>query len=202
MTRPGPIFLLSLVVAVGSCGRPSRDEPLAPPATDGAPATGASAPEAPAAPVPATASPAPPTDKVNDGFPDLTPAPLAPEAERSEKGARNVLLAWARALELKEFDQARAMLSEADRAKWSPAEWRDLFAGLDHIAVTVPDGTIEGAAGSSFYTSRVEMTALARGGRPVRFEGPAVLRRVNDVPGATPEQLHWHFESIALDWTH
>ena len=146
--------------------------------------------------------PAPPTDKPNDGYPDLTPALLTPEAERSAKGATNVLLSFARAIELQEFDQAWAMLSVADRVKWPKDEWEKMYSGLTGITVAVPAGTIEGAAGSSYYTTPVTITANDPGGRPVRYEGEAVLRRVNDVPGASPQQLRWHFERVTLVWTH
>ena len=130
------------------------------------------------------------------------PAPLTPEAERGETGARNVLLSFARAIELREFDQAWAMLDEADQARWSKSEWRKLFADLGEITVAVPGGTMEGAAGSSYYTSQATITADDENGRPVRYEGPIVLRRVNDVPGASAEQLRWHIDSVKLDWTH
>lgn len=45
-------------------------------------------------------------DAANDGYPDLTPSPLDPATERTEAGARNVLLAFACAIELGEWDQA------------------------------------------------------------------------------------------------
>ena len=61
---------------------------------------------------------------------------------------------------------------------------------------------MEGAAGSSYYTAPVTVTSSDKDGRPVRIEGEAVLRRVNDVPGATPAQLRWHMDKVTLDWTH
>ncbi len=155
-----------------------------------------------------TAPPPPPpppdgsADGENDGYPNLDPAPVTGEAERGETGARNVLLSFARAIELREFDQAWAMLDEADQAKWSKSKWRKLFADLGEITVAVPGGTMEGAAGSSYYTSQATITADDKDGRPVRYEGPIVLRRVNDVPGASAEQLRWHIDSVKLDWTH
>jgi hypothetical protein len=51
-------------------------------------------------------------------------------------------------------------------------------------------GESEGAAGSIYYTAPVTIIDGAR-----RLTGEVVLRRVNDVPGATPEQLRWHIES-------
>ena len=145
---------------------------------------------------------APVSDDVNDGRPDLTPPALTPEAERGVKGARNVLLSFARAIELKEYDQAWALLSPADRKKWSKGEFAGIFTDLGETTVAIPEGDREGAAGSSYYTAPLAITASDRAGRPVRIEGEAVLRRVNDVPGATPQQLRWHFETLTLDWAH
>ncbi|MCW2382250.1 MULTISPECIES: hypothetical protein [unclassified Sphingobium] len=134
--------------------------------------------------------------------PDFTPPMLTPEAERTVKGARNVLISFARAIEQRAFDQAWALLAPADKEKWSKSAFAALFADLSNIMVAMPDGTMEGAAGSSYYTAPVTITGKDRDGRPVRMEGEAVLRRVNDVDGATPAQLRWHFQSLTLDWTH
>lgn len=134
--------------------------------------------------------------------PDLTPPTLAPEAERGEKGARNVLLSFARAIELKSFDQAWALLSPIDKRKWDRAAFSRLFSDLGAITVAIPDGTIEGAAGSSYYTAPLDITATDKDGRPVRIAGKAVLRRVNEVDGASAAQRRWHFETLKLDWTH
>lgn len=143
-----------------------------------------------------------PVSSDNDGQADLAPAPLKPELERTETGARNVLLSFARAIELREFYQAWAMLDDEDKANWPRSDWRKIFTDLREITVAVPDGTMEGAAGSSYYTSQATITAQDKDGRPIRYEGPIVLRRANDVPGATAEQLRWHIESVKLDWTH
>lgn len=156
--------------------------------------------------VDAVPSPPPPADgsrdAANDGYPDLTPPVLTPQAERTERGARNVLLSFARAIELEEFDQAWAMLSPGDRAKWSKLEFRQRFADLGEITVAAPAGRMEGAAGTSYYTAPVTITANDREGRPIRYEGEAVLRRVNDVDGASAAQRSWGFDRLTLDWTH
>lgn len=149
------------------------------------------------------AAPAEPgVERADPAGPNLTPPQLTPEAERGEKGARNVLLSFARAIELKEFGQAWALLSPADKAKWSRAAFAKMFADLGMISVAVPAGTMEGAAGSSYYSAPVTITANDKDERPVRIEGEAVLRRVNDVDGATEEQLRWHFETLKLDLVH
>ncbi len=141
-------------------------------------------------------------DEPNDGFPRLVPPTLTPEAERSETGARSVLLTWTRAIELEEFDQAWDLLPDSAQAKWGRTEFAALFKGLQDITVAAPDGTIEGAAGSSYYTAPLTITANDEDRRPVRYEGEVVLRRVNDVPGASEVQLRWHIEQLSLDWTH
>ena len=173
------------------------------------PASPSPTPPSPASTIPSpadTPAQAPPgyTDRsgVNEGYPDLTPPALTPEAEKGIKGARNFLLHFARAIELKEFDQAWAMLSPGDKQKWSKADFTKLFAGLGKITVATPDGMNDGAAGSVYYTSPIIITANDKQGRPVRIEGESVLRRVNDVEGATPAQLRWHFDHVTLDWTH
>lgn len=134
--------------------------------------------------------------------PDRAPPELTPEAERGVAGARNVLLSFARAIELSAFDQAWSLLSPADKRKWDRAAFAALFADLGKITVAVPDGTMEGAAGSSYYTAPVDITATDKDGRPIRIEGKAVRRRVNDIDGATPTQTRWHFETLTLEGTH
>lgn len=153
-------------------------------------------------PTPTMVMPVDTTDRVNDGYPDFTPRPLTPEVERTEKGARNVLLSWARAIEAREFDQAWELMSQDDQAKWTKGEWTKMFIDLGKITVAVPEGRMEGAAGTTYYTSDATITAKDKDGRPVRYAGEVTLTRVNDVPGATPEQLHWKIQSVTLDWDH
>lgn len=154
---------------------------------------------------PGDALPAPPDgagDGVNDGYPPLMPPVLTGEVARSETGARTILLSWARAIELQEWDQAWEMMSDEDHARWSKREFAGLLTDLSEVTVAVPGGTMEGAAGSSYYTAPATITASDADGRPVAYEGEVVLRRVNDVPGASEEELSWHIERVTLDWTH
>jgi hypothetical protein len=55
----------------------------------------------------------------------------------------------------------------------------------------------EGAAGST-YVSVPLTIAGSRNGERVTRTAKALLRRVNDVPGSTEAQRHWHIERI--DW--
>lgn len=134
---------------------------------------------------------------------EVEPAPkLTQEAERGVKGARNVLLTFASAIEQKRYGKAWAMLSQADKQKWSRSKFNAMFADLGKTTVAIPIGTTDGAAGSLYYTAPVVIAGYDKEGRPVRIEGEAVLRRVNDVDGATSAQLRWHFETLTLSWAH
>lgn len=54
--------------------------------------------------------------------------------------------------------------------------------------------SLEGAAGSLYCTIEGTLTDAADSAKPPS-EGMIVLRRANDVPGATPEQLRWTVQS-------
>jgi len=56
-------------------------------------------------------------------------------------------------------------------------------------------GDVEGAAGSLYYEVPV---ALHFGPDAVPERGTLTLRRVNDVPGASPEDLRWHIERATI----
>jgi len=59
-------------------------------------------------------------------------------------------------------------------------------------------GRIEGAAGSLFVEVPVVLYGRYATGGEYHASGKAVLRRVNDVPGATAEQLKWRIERIEV----
>jgi hypothetical protein len=65
----------------------------------------------------------------------------------------------------------------------------------DPPRLVLDKGEVEGAAGSLFYEAPVSLH-FGTEGEPER--GSLVLRRVNDVDGATPEQLRWHIERSTI----
>ncbi|WP_137679870.1 hypothetical protein [Aurantiacibacter suaedae] len=190
-------FVAALTLGLGACGEegrvPRSSEPDSPTTTP-----------TPTSPLlPSAGGPSPPpgyTDGsgINEHYPDLTPKPLAEDLEGTEVGARNVLLSFIRAIELREYDQAWGMLDESAQQGWSKAAFNAFFDGLSNITVSAPGGQIEGAAGSSYYTSQTELTATDANGRPVQMDGALVLRRVNDVPGASERQLRWQVSRVDL----
>jgi len=212
MTRTRNLAALAAALALAACQQQAADDAAVPAENAATVASDSAAPATPPpavpapAPAPAPATPAPAVDPRPAGNEAAAPAPSAPpqmnRPERSETAARAVLLDFARAIELKRFGQAYDLLSPADKKRWRRADFAAIFKDLGKITVAVPTGTLEGAAGSLYYTAPVTITSADKDGRPVRIEGEAVLRRVNDVPGATAAQLRWRMEKLTLDWTH
>ena len=181
-----PIVTLALMALAG-CGQ----EPAPAPRET---ATASPAPVAAAPQPPATAEPAAtPT-------PEQAP-PLVAEADKGEKGARSVLLAWAHALERGDHAAAFAQWgTDAEaRSGMTAAEHAAWWSRFKTITIAMPGGTMEGAAGSSYYEAPTTVVGKQQNGKPYRLEGSVVLRRVNDVPGATADQLRWHIEKVDLN---
>jgi hypothetical protein len=209
MRFPAPKIAISLAASLllAACG--SGDSP-APDGDSTAPAdaptitaqadVGADEPDngasaKPEDPTPLPAATTPRGDPVVDDPRNLMPAALSPEVERTEKGARNVLLSFARAIEEKQFRVAYALFNPAFRNSMSEAEFAARFADMGRITVAVPGGRMEGAAGSSYY----EVPTTITDDRGIKRDGTIVLRRVNDVPGASDYDLKWHVSDFRLN---
>lgn len=116
-------------------------------------------------------------------------------APSNSRDPKEVLVTWAKAISLRHWDEAygywgdhgagSGMTLDQFRARWDRLRQPDL---------EIQPGHEEGAAGSLFYTAPVTVIDGQR-----RFSGEVVLRRANEVPGATPEQLRWHIESSTLE---
>ncbi|OYW44747.1 MAG: hypothetical protein B7Z08_08245 [Sphingomonadales bacterium 32-68-7] len=133
--------------------------------------------------------------------PDPSRAPvLVPEAEKGETGARNVLLEWARDLERGDYDGAFAQWgADAEaRSGMTADEHAAYWRRFKTITVSVPEGVSEGAAGSLYYEVPATIVGKQASGTPYRLEGTVVLKRVNDVDGATADQLRWHMQQVDL----
>jgi hypothetical protein len=175
-------FSIAVLVALGllqaGCSRSS--EPAAQPSEVATPPVVAAQP--------GNAVPAP---NASVAVPAMTAPALTPEAEKGEKGARKVLFEWARAVELRDF--ARAAVLWGENQGLSAAAHRARFGPLGRTTVSFGDGFVEGGAGSLYY--EVPLT-VSGGGKTL--QGKVVVRRVNDVDGASPAQLRWHLERLEL----
>lgn len=134
--------------------------------------------------------------------PSQVPAPSpTPTAEISTPGIPSasrdpaeVLAAWARAVETRDWATVRAYWGDhGNRSGFSEKDFAAKWSSLLDPRVTIGKGEQEGAAGSIFHTVPVR---IIDGPRTVR--GELVLRRVNDVDGASEEQLRWHIESTTI----
>ncbi|MFM5885865.1 MAG: hypothetical protein ACKOQ3_11195 [Novosphingobium sp.] len=136
---------------------------------------------------------APPVPQPSASTSSLSVLPKAVPPSTS-RDPQEVLLSWAKAVSLKDWPTAygywgdhgaqSGMTLDQFKASWGKLQAPDLEVGK---------GEQEGAAGSSFYTVPVTIVDGQR-----RIPGEVVLRRVNDVDGATAEQLRWHIESTTL----
>lgn len=102
--------------------------------------------------------------------------------------------AFASAIETRDWKGVRAFWGDhGARSGMGEAAFAARWSNLMAPEVTIGPGQQEGAAGSLYYTAPV---TIIDGKRTIR--GNVVMRRVNDVDGATPEQLRWHIESTTL----
>ena len=81
----------------------------------------------------------------------------------------------------------------------SDGAFAERFARFRTYRADIGDpGRTEGAAGSLYVEVPVTVTGTLAGGGEFRQTGSFTLRRVNDVPGATPEQLQWRIYKTDL----
>jgi hypothetical protein len=185
------LFMAAGAMALAGCG--SKDE-ATPPAT---PSTVAPAPP------PSPASPAPddaPVEPLPPGSPgalpdDRTPISEAPFTPQSAQGAGQVVQTYFALLE-----SGRAA---EGKTHWSDPAFADVFVATlaqfrsFHVLIGAP-GEIEGGAGSLYVEVPVQLYGRLKTGAEGHRIGTASLRRVNDVPGATPEQLRWRLFRVEL----
>ena len=128
-----------------------------------------------------------------------SPAPVktaapAPEAPSTSRDPGKVVLAWAKAMTLKQWGSAyRYWGDEGARSGLTLLQFSEKWGKLANPEFELHPGTSEGAAGSLYYTAPI---VLIDGKRHTR--GEIVMRRVNDVDGASAEQLRWHIESLTV----
>ncbi len=146
----------------------------------------------------ATSPPPPPSPPLYDPSPPSTPGRTASPPPES-RDPQVVLAFWRKALETHDYATARGVWgNHGEVSKQTPAAFAAAWDKYRIIDITPGKGDQEGAAGSLYYEAPVTVTGLRRDGKPYNLAGTITLRRVNDVAGATPEQLRWHIESSTL----
>ena len=75
-----------------------------------------------------------------------------------------------------------------------------VFGGYKELQLAWTEPVTEGAAGSLYCTVNGTLTDARNPSKPP-VEGALELKRVNDVPGATPDQLRWTLRSSTFGET-
>jgi len=111
-----------------------------------------------------------------------------------DKDPQDLLTYWRQAVEAGDVAASRRAWRDMIGKGGSAPRW----ANLSGLTVTFGEGQQEGAAGSIYDSLPVTLTGTDSGGKQQTLKGKMTLRRVNDVPGATPEQLSWRI--VSIDW--
>lgn len=140
---------------------------------------------------PARAPVEPPAPGTPGGLPDdRTPLDERPFTPESAQGAANVLQTYYALVESGKVAEAAKLRVDGREEDLKP------YASLH--AQTGGPGPIEGGAGSLFVEVPVVLYGRFVTGGEYHASGKATLRRVNNVPGATAEQLRWRIATIEV----
>jgi hypothetical protein len=131
--------------------------------------------------------------RLTTSAPTSQPANSVPDPS-SPEGAVQVIHDYYEAINNGEYERAYDYWDRNGSASGQTLEqFRQGFTETEHVDVqTGQPGREDAAAGSVFVEIPVSMTATTNDGRVQKFSGTYSLRRVNDVPGATEDQLTWH----------
>jgi hypothetical protein len=132
--------------------------------------------------------------------PPISLAQSAVGAEPLGQQAVQVIRNYYNAIARRDYKQAYlAWDRDGAASQQSFQQFKQGFANTASVAVEVGEpGKLDGAAGSVYIKIPVTVTAITRNRTRQRFRGSYVLRRVNDVPGSTPEQRRWHLYSANI----
>ena len=125
------------------------------------------------------------------------PQPVGPTAEqmaaRGSRDCRTVVQAYSDALQMRQFAFAAEFWRDP---VIDDARLEALFADYNSPRLAITDVREEGAAGSLYCTVTGTLTGGDDDSDPQ--DGEIVLRRVNDVDGASEEQLQWTIQSSSF----
>jgi len=122
--------------------------------------------------------------------------PAAPDY-KSVDAALDVARQFADLVSARKFDQAYALFGGRGGFA-TAADFKRHFAPYSDLSLTIldsPPPDPEGAAGSIYLSVQAQISGMVAG-RRVHHPATITLRRVNDVPGSTEAQRHWHVEGF------
>ncbi|MGU3391262.1 hypothetical protein [Sphingomonas sp. M1A8_2b] len=120
-------------------------------------------------------------------------------APKSMEAAAAVVRRYYSAIDARDFDTAWSQWGNAGRPGQTLAAFEAGFAHTRATRVTI--GTLEpgsAGAGSVYQPVPVTVDSTLDDGSRQRFRGTYIVRRVNDVDGASADQLRWHLDSARL----
>ena len=169
--------LATILLFLAACSQQTGDNEGSNNLADSLPANGSAPSAAPLAP-PAPGKPG--------GLPDdRTPVSERPIDPRSAQGAGQVLQRYFAFVESGDAAEANKLWSDGE-ARLDLSPYREV-----HANIGAPEQP-EGAAGSVYVDIPVQLYGRRTDGREFNARGTMTLRRVNDVPGSTPQQREWH----------
>ena len=177
MTRT---LMLAMLFALAGCG--SGSQTPSPAETSTAPAASSASAALSPATAPSTAAPVVPTS---------TPTTSQDLAVLESRDCRMVAEAYTDAIAHDDFDFAARVWNDP---VVDAARLKAVFTPYAVPQIEIGKVREEGAAGSLYCTVTGTLTDVADTNKPTQ-SGEIVLRRVNDVPGATRDQLRWTIQS-------
>ena len=146
-----------------------------------------------------TPSVASPSIASNSTSPPVSLTQSATSSETQQQAVQ-VIRDYYRAINRRDYQRAYSIWEGNGAASHQSFEqFKRGFANTASTAVAVGEpGRLEGAAGSVYIDIPVTVTAVTNNGTRQRFRGSYVLRRVNSVPGSTPQQRRWHLYSAHI----
>lgn len=160
----------------------------------------ATSPTAPTS-APVHSSPSSETPQPNaSSSPRKSLAQSVQDGENSQQQAAQVIRHYYDAINQKDYESAYADWSANGTANQQSFEqFKQGFADTASVKVEIGEpGRINGAVGSLYVEVPVTITATTVNGTTQHFTGSYALKRINDVPGSTPEQRMWHLYSAKI----
>lgn len=118
---------------------------------------------------------------------------------KSAQAAADVVRRYYAAIDARDYATAWQQWGDDGRPGQSYKAFENGFAHTRSTRVTI--GALkpgDGAAGSVYQPVPVTVEATLNDGSAQRFIGTYIVRRVNDVDGASASQLRWHIDSAQL----
>jgi hypothetical protein len=136
-----------------------------------------------------------PAPAPSEAGPTLAPAPLPPQVADfpalASKDCAEVVGFYLAELGAREWAQAALVWNDP---VIDGARLETVFGGYRQVQLARTEPSVEGAAGSLHCTVSGALTDAQDPAKPP-LDGTLELQRVNDVPGATPDQLRWTLRS-------